>query len=76
MKYRPGKDNPSDFMSRHPLAVTEKRHHDTAEEYINFVMQHAAQKSITLEEIKLQTKVDVTLQTAIKYIRNGGWHQA
>ena len=75
VKYRPGKDNPSDFMSRHPLAVTETRHQDTAEEYLNFVAQHSAPKSITLEEIKLQTKADATLQAAIKYIRNGGWYQ-
>ena len=76
VQYRPGKDNPSDYMSRHPLPTPATRNSNAAEEYINFIAQHTTPKAISLEEIKQQTKEDATLQTAIQYTRNGRWHEA
>ncbi len=76
VQYRPGKDNPSDYMSRHPLPTPATHNSNAAEEYINFIAQHTTPKAISLEEIKQQTKEDATLQTAIQYTRNGRWHEA
>jgi hypothetical protein len=64
-------------MSRHPLNTSAThRQGELAEEYITFIAQHTTPKSISLEEIKQQTKEDATLQIAMKYIQNGNWHEA
>ena len=76
VKYRPGKDNPSDYMSRHPVDTKEtRRPGDVAEEHINFIVQHTTPKSISVKEVKQQTKDDATLQAVIKCIHDGKWHE-
>ena len=69
VQYSPGKDNPSDYISRHPLNTSAThRQGELAEAYITFIAQHTTPKSISLEEIKQQTNEDATLQIAMKYI--------
>ncbi|KAI8513647.1 hypothetical protein Bbelb_079710 [Branchiostoma belcheri] len=73
--YQPGRDNPADYMSRHPLPRSKELHHIcTAEEYVNYISQQTAPKSLSLEEIKEETMKDPTLQTAIHLQRSGRWH--
>ena len=52
VKHRPGKDNPADYLSRHPLPNSTSRQSDSAECYVNFVVQHAIPKAMTLQEIE------------------------
>ena len=67
-----GSENPSDFLSRHPL--TEMFQPTTrTEEYINFLAENAVPKAMTLNEIQKATKDDATLQTLIEIIRNRNW---
>ncbi|KAK3752378.1 hypothetical protein QZH41_000375 [Actinostola sp. cb2023] len=75
--YAPGPDNPADYMSRHPKKQIEvnSREEKIAEEYINFVSQHAVPIAINLEEVKSATLNDHTLQRVIECIRNGSWYK-
>ena len=65
--YAPGKDNPADYLSRHPNRSTalSSRQKIVAEEYINFVTDHAAPVAITVD--------DEVLQRVIECIRNEQW---
>ena len=49
--HRPGKDNPADYMSRHPdraSPAVASRQAKVTEEYINFLSDHATPKALTL----------------------------
>ena len=65
--YRAGKDNPADYMSRHPSITTQQssREAKVAEEYINFVTTNAVPKALSVDEIKSATKGDSSLQATI-----------
>lgn len=76
--YRPGKDNPADYMSRHPRRGSKQstpQEQKVAEEYINFVADHTTPKAVCLEEVKLATSEDSVLQKVIGYIRTGTWYK-
>ena len=70
--YRPGKNNPADYLSRHPETFskisTDVSH--IAEEYINFMVLESVPKSVTLKEIQLQTKNDSLLTLIMGAIMN------
>ena len=68
--YRPGRDNPADFMSRHPAKV-QRTHHNFAEEYVNFLARHAVPIAISYEEIIQETDKDSTL-SALKMLITSG----
>ena len=62
VKYRPGHDNPSDYMSRHPMQRSKPpRESANSEQYIQFIAESAAPKAIMLEDIKKATLEDATL---------------
>ena len=75
--YSPGKTNPADYLSRHPLATT---HPSTAtkraEQYIAFLADHATPRALTVEEVKQSTRDDPTLQAVIKAIHDNSWQIA
>lgn len=48
--YKPSKDNPADFMSRHPSA--EWPDYSIAENYANYIASNAMPKAKTLREVK------------------------
>ncbi|CAC5416418.1 unnamed protein product [Mytilus coruscus] len=78
IKYQPGRDNPADYMSRHPIAMCDKkRSHEekVAEQYVNFITNQALPKAMTLSEVKCATMADKTLQKAIELSRNGKWFE-
>ncbi len=72
----PGKDNPADYMSRHPGTsnVTDDKTSQAAEEFINFVAHHATPKAITLDHIRTETAKDVALQATINAYRSNRWY--
>ena len=77
LTYGPGKDNPADFMSRHPTNKQEltSREEKVAEEYINFVVRESTPKAISERQVREETNSDRTLQVVIELIRTGRWHE-
>ncbi|CAC5425643.1 unnamed protein product [Mytilus coruscus] len=78
IKYQPGRDNPADYMSSHPIAMCDKKqsHEEkVAEQYVNFITNQALPKAMTLSEVKCATMADKTLQKAIELSRNGKWFE-
>ena len=67
-----GQDNPSDFLSRHPIQDT-TMHNNNAEDYVNFLSQQSVPKAMTLSEIATATCNDATLQRVISNIRDTNW---
>ena len=67
--YAPGKDNPADYMSRHPLpSRTKTRAARHAEEYVHFLTENAVPKALTLSAVKEVTTKDPTFQGLIEII--------
>jgi hypothetical protein len=74
LQYRPGKDNPADFMSRHPKPVNFiNETENLAELYANYVCSNAISKAMTREEVKLETKLDPLLQKVVTAIALNNW---
>ena len=73
VKHLPGKENPSDYMSRHPRFPPTTLHSQIAEDYVNFLTHHAVPKAITLSEIEEETQKDHTMQAVRCFIQQGNW---
>jgi len=74
LTYRPGKDNPADYGSRHPVEQSScNRATKVAEEYINFVASMASPVAMDISTIKEHTKSDELLQSVIESLRTGNW---
>lgn len=76
--YKSGKDNPADYMSRHPAHVSHvfrdvSNTEQQVEEYVNFVTENAVPKAMTLTEIQNATKADPALCKVIQLIKGGSW---
>src|SRR6218665_1589320 len=77
--HKAGKDNPADYMSRHPMCdqgINDDRSQKVSEEYINFVISNAVPKAMTLEQIEEATASDVILQKIFKCIKSNNWKEA
>ncbi len=61
VKYRPGKNNPADWSSRHPEILLSESHQEL-EQYVNLVMASKNMKAMTLDDVKLETQEDEVLQ--------------
>lgn len=74
--YRPGKDNPADYMSRHPDPNHSNPSHHTSriDAYVKFVTTNAVPSAMTLQEIQDATSVDVTLKKLSEVIMNQKWY--
>ena len=77
IEYRPGHDNPADYMSRHPAKqnILSSREEKMAEDYVNFISQTSLLKAVTIEEVQSATTEDGTLQAVITMIQTGHWHE-
>jgi len=85
VEYRPGKTNPADYLSRHPISRTESPNHQErswVEEQVRSVIVCAIKPyaesgfAITLDEIRDATQNDPELQEVIKYIQNQRWFES
>ena len=75
VQYRPGIDNPADYLSRHPINQTPSgREEKIAEEYINYLVDTAIPKAMTMDEVAMETQKDTTLQAIIKSIQTNQWY--
>ena len=75
--YKPGADNPADYMSRHsdPKQSQNPSHLSRLDAYINFVTTNAVPPSVTLQEVKDSIAADETLQSLARVITNQRWHE-
>ena len=73
MKYSPGSDNPADALSRLPLRNATTTTRNTAEEYIQYVVQNAAHDAIFLRTIRHAMNQDPALQFLCECIVNSNW---
>ena len=73
--YRPGHDNPADYLSRHPVNVTpSSREEKAAEEYLNYLVDVTTPKTMTIDQVIDATAKDATLQAVIRAILTNNWH--
>ena len=68
IRHIPGKDNPTDVLSRMPLMEKIKESRLRTEEYINEIIRYARPAAISLEEIKKATEEDEELKSVIKSV--------
>ena len=73
VKYRNGKDNPADYMSRHPSRVTSGDQETYTELYINFITKHSIPNAMTRSEIILAIKNDNMSMLLKKAIESNIW---
>ncbi|KAG1704002.1 hypothetical protein GQR58_004074 [Nymphon striatum] len=68
------KNNPADYLSRHPCQKTETSAQETlAEEYIKYVISSAIPKTMTVDHVMKAIDTDITLQAVIKSLQTGIW---
>jgi len=75
--YKPGADNPADYMNRHPDPKQSQNpsHLSRVDAYLNFVTTDAVPPAVTLQEVKDATAADETLQSLARVITNQRWHE-
>ncbi|XP_070546885.1 uncharacterized protein [Ptychodera flava] len=75
VKYRPGKDNPADYMSRHPQIdrMKSKSHISRIDAHANFITENAVPNAMTLEEVQKATEQDTTLQELSQVVMTQRW---
>ena len=49
--YKPGEQNPADYLSRHPTSKSIRKQQKMTEEYVNFTAEYSVPKTMTLKEI-------------------------
>ena len=70
--YRPGHDNPADYLSRHPThQPPSDREQKTAEEYINYILSTSTPKAMTIDEVATETAKDKTPSSKPSLPTNG-----
>ena len=73
--YRPGHDNPADYLSHHPTHLPPSdREQKIAEEYINYILSTSTPKAMTIDEVATEMAKDKTLTTVIQAILTNKWH--
>ena len=73
--YTTGKDNPADFLSRHPPATKHEKH-NVAEEYVNFITNAAIPKTVTIQDISKATATDESLIALQHALKSGSWNNS
>ena len=69
--YKPGKDNPADFMSRHPAAFNTNE--NMGDQYVKYITINAIPKAMTIKEVQKETEKDETLPAVNQAIHTGEW---
>ena len=75
VEYRPGAENPADFLSRHPLPKQSTSDRNAMDDYVNYIMDNAVPRSLTQAEIQEATQKDATMQKLKQFIQSGCWNQ-
>ncbi len=71
VQYKPGRDNPADYLSRHPTSSSRKQQRMT-EAHIDMIVRASVPKALTLEEIEAATNEPLrAVRAAVKLNK---WH--
>ncbi|XP_064082956.1 uncharacterized protein K02A2.6-like [Macrobrachium nipponense] len=73
VKYKPGRANAADALSRLPLSDIPKS--NVAEEYAYFIPKSATPVALTTREIEQESGVDVELSKVRQAVRTGDWNE-
>ena len=74
VQYRPGHDNPADYLSRHPVeAKPSSREQKAAEEYVNYVVDTSTPKAMTTDLVAAETTKAPTIQAVIQAMVTNNW---
>jgi hypothetical protein len=73
VQYKPGTNNPADYLSRHPTLTSSKQASMT-EDYINLIARCSVPKTLTLDEVETATDSDKTLCGVRAAIKLNKWH--
>ena len=80
IRFAPGRWNAADWMSRHPDVPdkdTDEGHQPNDDDvHVDFVVNNAVPKTMTLEEIREATNADHTLQQEIQHIELNDWYKS
>ncbi|XP_074629575.1 uncharacterized protein LOC141887198 [Acropora palmata] len=75
LQYRPGKDNPADYISRHPIHTprntTDYMEQKQTEEVVNSIVRRIVPGSLSVEEVRKATVNDPVLLEVIDIVQNG-----
>ncbi len=74
VKYRAGKSNIADYMSRHTHGRNDPR--SVADDYVNYIAHNAVPKSMSINDICDATQSDATLLTVIRSVKSNNWDKA
>jgi hypothetical protein len=70
--YKKGTVDEADYLSRHRTTTQRKRIEETiADNYVNYIINNAVQKSMTLQEIKEATLSDTILKKVLECLKLG-----
>ena len=75
--YKKGEENIADFTSRNCIPIEAPNESDENEvaAYVNFLVTKMAPKSISLEDIKMETARDISLVAVKNALVSGKWHE-
>ena len=73
VQYKPGTNNPADYLSRHPTSTSSKQEAMT-EDHINLIAHSSVPKTLTLKEVETATNADKTLRGVRAAIKLNKWH--
>ena len=77
IKYKPGKSNAADYMSRHPyMKSTMFKHAEIAEHYVHYISENAVPKAMTIQEIADSTSKDAELPSVITAVKTNKWEKS
>lgn len=74
-EYRPGANNPADFMSRSPQKSSPGEGRKVTENYVRYVCESSSPKAISKQVLEEATREDHTLQQVITSITTGEWYK-
>ena len=72
VEYKQGKDNPADYMPRHPAENNNRQEYYT-EQYIQFIAKHSIPKAMTRHEIAEATRKDELCNKVKKALETNEW---
>ena len=74
VEYRPGKDNPADYMSRHPVRApentTDYKEQKQTEDAVNSIVRRNVPESLSVEEVRTATVNDPVLLEVMDIVQN------
>ncbi|CAB4036008.1 Hypothetical predicted protein [Paramuricea clavata] len=75
--YKKGTVNEADYLSRHPTTTKQKTtiEEKIADNYVNYIINNAVPKSMTLQEIKEATLSDTNLKKVLECLKSGKWEE-